>query len=86
MELKAKFDIIYMREAIDFLEAMPEKARDKMAFNISKSRYFIDIELFKKTQRQYMGIPHKVPEDHIPVTRFLGQRNRQSGSRHKWLH
>lgn len=48
MELKAKFDIIYMREAIDFLEAMPEKARDKMAFNISKSRYFIDIELFKK--------------------------------------
>lgn len=48
MEVKAKFDIIYMADAIDFLDSLPEKAKDKIAFNISKSRYFIDKELFKK--------------------------------------
>lgn len=46
--LKARFDIIYMEEAICYLESLPEKARDKIAYNISKSRYFIDQELFKK--------------------------------------
>lgn len=48
MELKAKFDVQYMEEAITFLESLPEKVRDKIAYNISKSRYFMDKELFKK--------------------------------------
>jgi len=48
MELKAKFDVTYMDEAITFLESLPEKVQDKIAYNISKSRYFMDKELFKK--------------------------------------
>lgn len=48
MELKAKFDIYYMEEALSFLESLPEKVQDKIAYNISKSRYFMDKELFKK--------------------------------------
>ncbi|WP_287211239.1 type II toxin-antitoxin system RelE/ParE family toxin [Muribaculum sp.] len=48
MELKAKFDVIYMEEALSYLEALPEKVKYKIAYNISKSRYFIDKELFKK--------------------------------------
>ncbi len=48
MELKAKFDVIYMKAALVFLESLPEKAKDKIAYNISKSRYFMDKELFKK--------------------------------------
>lgn len=48
MELKAKFDIIYMEAAISYLESLPEKVQDKIAYNISKSRYFTDKELFKK--------------------------------------
>lgn len=48
MELKAKFDVIYMEEAIAFLESLPDKTRDKIACNISKSRYFMDKDLFKK--------------------------------------
>lgn len=48
MELKAKFDIIYMEEALIFLESLPEKVQDKIGYNISKSRYFMDKELFKK--------------------------------------
>lgn len=48
MELKAKFDVTYMEEAVVFLESLPDKVKDKIAYNISKSRYFIDKELFKK--------------------------------------
>ena len=48
MELRAKFDVTYMEEAIVFLESLPDKVKDKIAYNISKSRYFMDKELFKK--------------------------------------
>jgi phage-related protein len=48
MELKAKFDVIYMEEVVVFLESLSEKVKDKIAYNISKSRYFMDKELFKK--------------------------------------
>lgn len=48
MELKAKFDVTYMEEAIVFLESLPDKVKDKIVYNISKSRYFMDKELFKK--------------------------------------
>lgn len=48
MELKAKFDIIYMEAALSYLASLPEKVQDKISFNISKSRYFMDKELFKK--------------------------------------
>lgn len=48
MELKPKFDVTYMEAAIVFLESLPDKVKDKIAYNISKSRYFLDKELFKK--------------------------------------
>jgi phage-related protein len=48
MGLIAKFDIIYMEEAITFLESLPDKVKDKIAYNISKSQYFMDKDLFKK--------------------------------------
>ena len=48
MELKAKFDVTYLEEAISYLKSLPEKVQDKIVFNISKSRYFLDKELFKK--------------------------------------
>lgn len=51
MELKAKFDVFYMKEAIEFLKSLPEKVQDKIGYNISKSRYFNDNELFKKLNR-----------------------------------
>jgi len=48
MEPKAKFDVTYMDEALAFLESLPDKVQNKIAYNISKSRYFMDKELFKK--------------------------------------
>ena len=48
MITKEKFKVIYSEDASRFLERLPFKVRDKILFNISKSRYIIDPKLFKK--------------------------------------
>ncbi len=48
MEQKPKFQVVYMQEAIDFLQSLNEKVRDKIAYNIGKSMLVLDKELFKK--------------------------------------
>lgn len=47
LELKTKFQIVHMKEAVDFLERLPAKAKDKVVYNIGKSMYSIDIDIFK---------------------------------------
>ena len=37
MEGKSKFKVVYMQEAIKFLQSLDEKVRDKIAYNIGKS-------------------------------------------------
>ena len=48
MEAKAKFKIIYSEETIQFLNSLDVKAKAKIMYNINKSKYVIDKELFKK--------------------------------------
>lgn len=67
MELKAKFDIIYMEDAINYIKSLPDKVQDKIAYNITKSRYVIDKELFKKLndniwefRTQYQGMTYRL--------------------------
>ncbi len=45
---KPKFRIIYSTEAISFIESLSEKVQDKIAYNIEKSMYHVDKEIFKK--------------------------------------
>lgn len=67
MEQKAKFDILYMEEAIQYLESLPGKVQDKIVYNISKSRYFTDKDLFKKLndniwefRTRYQGMTYRL--------------------------
>ena len=50
MEVKAKFNIIYSEDAIAFLNTLDEKAKTKIMYNVNKSKYVIDKELFKKLE------------------------------------
>jgi phage-related protein len=43
-----KFDIIFLTEAREFLLELDQKSRDKIIFNIDKSKIKNDNELFKK--------------------------------------
>ncbi len=50
MEAKVRFKIIYSEETIKFLNSLDEKAKAKIMYNINKSKYVIDKELFKKLE------------------------------------
>ena len=43
-----KFQVQFLEEAIEFLDHLDEKARDKVIYNIQKARLSNDKELFKK--------------------------------------
>lgn len=42
------FEVIFLAEVRDFLIELDEKSRDKIIFNIDKSKIKTDNELFKK--------------------------------------
>lgn len=46
--MKPNFDVELLPEAIDFFESLDNKAREKIYYNIKKSQYLNDNELFKK--------------------------------------
>lgn len=48
MELKEKFKVVYLPEAIEFLQSLNEKVQGKIAYNIGKSMLVLNKELFKK--------------------------------------
>ena len=48
MEYKPKFKVVYTHEAVEFLKSLPSKAKEKVMYNIGKSMYSINKELFKK--------------------------------------
>ncbi len=46
--MENRFDVDFLKDVIDFLESIEEKARDKIIFNIHKARKSNDPKLFKK--------------------------------------
>ncbi len=68
MEDKPKFQVLYTEEAMDFLKSLDPKAKEKVLYNIGKSMYFIDNELFKKLENSdiwefrtlYRGIQYRL--------------------------
>ena len=46
--MEPKFEVVFLEEAMVFLEELDEKARKKVIYNIDKSRYINDPKLFKK--------------------------------------
>ena len=46
--MKPNFDIELLPEAIEFLEALDDKTREKIYYNIRKVQFVNDNELFKK--------------------------------------
>lgn len=46
--MNPKFEVELLPEAIEFLENLDDKTREKIYYNIKKSQFIIDNELFKK--------------------------------------
>lgn len=46
--MEERFNVEFLNEAVEFLEGIEKKARDKVLYNIYKARITQDQELFKK--------------------------------------
>ena len=50
MQEEPLFKIVYLEEALEFLVSLDSKVKSKVIYNIGKSMYYIDKELFKKLE------------------------------------
>lgn len=46
--MKEKFNVNLLPEAVEFIDALEEKTREKIYFNIKKAQHYNDNEIFKK--------------------------------------
>jgi len=46
--MKAKFEVVLLEEVWELFDTLDEKTKDKIIYNIDKSRYVNDPDLFKK--------------------------------------
>lgn len=46
--MEEKFNVVFLDDAVEFLEKLDEKAREKVIYNIHKARVTQDQDLFKK--------------------------------------
>lgn len=46
--MNPKFEVVFLEQAIDFIENLDLKTRNKIYYNIDKSRLINDPKLFKK--------------------------------------
>jgi phage-related protein len=68
MEDKPRFKIVYSSEVADFLKKIDVKASAKILYDINRSRYVLDKELFKKLigtdiwefRTMYKGVKYRV--------------------------
>jgi len=65
--MKAKFEVIFLEQAIEFLEKLDDKSRKKIYYNIDKSKLINDPKLFKKLKNEiwefrtkYNGIQYRL--------------------------
>ena len=74
-----------MEEARTFINSLPEKVQSKIDYNIGKSMFFIDDNVFKKLENtEHLGISHIICRDCLPHFCFLGQITKNIGSCNTW--
>ncbi|MFN3557633.1 MAG: type II toxin-antitoxin system RelE/ParE family toxin, partial [Bacteroidales bacterium] len=68
--MKQKFDIILLEEVWEFFETLNEKTKDKIIYNIDKSKYVNDPELFKKLETDIWEFRTKYSNLHYRIFAF----------------
>ncbi len=48
MEAIRKFEVLYSEEVLNFLNSIPDKAKAKVMFNVTRASYSLDPKYFKK--------------------------------------
>lgn len=70
--MNKKFNIDLVGEAIDFLESLDDKTREKIYYNAKKAQYVNDPELFKKLNDEIWEFRTKIQEEPLQTISLLG--------------
>ena len=68
--MKQKFDVILLEEVWEFFDTLDEKDKDKIIYNIDKSKYVNDPELFKKLETHIWEFRTKYSNLHYRIFAF----------------
>lgn len=68
--MKQKFDVILLEEVWDFFDTLDEKVKDKIIYNIDKSKYVNDPQLFKKLETDIWEFRTKYSNLHYRILAF----------------
>ena len=55
-----KFKVEFLPEAVEFMEGIDQKTQEKIYYNIRKAQVTNDPELYKKSDKQHLGIQNIV--------------------------
>lgn len=65
--MNKKFEVVFLEQAIDFLESLEGKSRKKIYYNLDKSKFSNDPKLFKKLTNEiwefrtkYSGLQYRL--------------------------
>ena len=65
--MEKKFEIIFLEQAIDFLDSLDIKTRRQIYYNLDKAKFGIDTKLFKKLsgdiwefRTKYSGLQYRL--------------------------
>lgn len=75
--MKSKFEVIFLEEAIEFLEELDEKSRRKIIYNIDKSRFGNDPELFKKLTAEIWEFRTRFNKNQYRIFAFWDKRDQE---------
>ena len=75
--MKSKFEVVFLEEAMEFLEELDEKSRRKVIYNIDKSRFANDPELFKKLNTEIWEFRTRFNKNHYRLFAFWDKRDEE---------
>jgi phage-related protein len=75
-KIKYRFNVRLLPEAISFLEQLSDKTRDKVLYNIWKSRALLDPELFKKVSNEIWEFRTLYADQSIRMLSFWDKANK----------
>ncbi len=58
--MKARFDVIFLEQAIEFVENLDSKTRNKIFYNIDKAKLINDPKLFKKLKMKFGNLGQSI--------------------------
>lgn len=75
--MNPKFEVEFLEEAVEFLDKLDQKSRNKIIYNIDKASYVNDPKLFKKLNENIWVFRTKYGSKQFRILAFWVKRKKQ---------